>query len=364
MRRKLLVVLVIVLIIGATAFFLRNFLYIKIVLFLIKPSKDFAEVASPFPPDYSLADHWAALPDREDNADVLPAGDFIDNQAHALVDAFFIHPTTYYSRKGWNQPLDDRRANKYTDRRVLRNQASAYNGSARVYAPRYRQATLYSFLDNEGNGSRALDLAYEDVKHAFEYYLENYNSGRPIIIASHSQGSRHAIRLLRDYFSGKALREKLVAAYLIGWTESELGKHDAFPDIPVCGLPDQTGCWLTWNTMGEEADRSRISKSAVCVNPLTWMTDTAYAGQDLNLGGVVFSDEGAPAADVGIVSAQCSEGVLWISTPEQAGYSYMPMGRDNYHIYDYSLFYVNIRTNVQKRVAAYFSELDGTLPEQ
>ncbi len=41
----------------------------------------------------------------------------------------------------------------------------------------------------------AFDLAYEDLKTAFENYLKHYNKGRPIIIASHSQGSLHALRL-------------------------------------------------------------------------------------------------------------------------------------------------------------------------
>ena len=31
----------------------------------------------------------------------------------------------------------------------------------------------------------------------------------------------------------------------------------------------------------------------------------------------------------------------------------MPLGRDNYHIYDYALFYLNIRENVQNRVEAF-----------
>lgn len=35
-----------------------------------------------------------------------------------------------------------------------------------------------------------LELAYENIKCAFEYYMENYNDGRPIVVAGFSQGDR------------------------------------------------------------------------------------------------------------------------------------------------------------------------------
>lgn len=355
MKRKLLIAVAALLIAGVVAYAFRQFFIMKIVRLALKPPRSFEETATPPAPDYARAECWAALPDRKDNADVVPAGDFSDNQADAPVDVFFLHPTTFYSRKAWNQPLDDIKANDYTDNRVLRNQASVFNCCGRIYAPRYRQATLYSFMDRKGNGEKALQLAYEDVKRAFEYYLEHYNNGRPIILASHSQGSRHAIRLLDDYFTGSPLLQQLVAAYLVGWGGADTNSYERFPDIPVCEAADQTGCWMTWNSLGPEADRNRVIDSAVCVNPLTWTTDGTYAGTELNLGGIVFVEDRdkPPAPDIGVVSAQCVDGALMISRPEGKAYSYMPMGHDNYHIYDYGLFYVNIRENVERRVAAY-----------
>jgi hypothetical protein len=299
---------------------------------------------------------WAALPDRQDNADVVPTG-ATDNQATAAVDVFFLHPTTYYNRANWNQPLDDPGANEFTDKNVLRGQASSFNGSGRVYAPRYRQATLYSFRDKEGNREKALDLAYSDVKAAFQYYLENYNEGRPIILASHSQGSRHGTKLLEEFFAEEPLRSQFVAAYMVGWGGSPDKNEEEIAGIPVCDSPDQTGCWLTWNSVAKRDPESRISKDAVCVNPLTWKTDGEYAAHELNLGGVSFPEDEneTPEPDVGVVCAQCVDGVLVVSRPEVEGYSYMPMGKDNYHIYDYGLFYMNVRENVRERVEAYLA---------
>jgi hypothetical protein len=358
MKRKILYAAIcLVLILAVVGYIFRNALTWAVITLLIKPGGSFEEIGPPPAPDYSLPENWAALPDRKDNADVVPAGGASDNQATAAVDVFFLHPTTYYNGANWNQPLDDPGANEYTDKNVLRGQASSFNGSGRVYAPRYRQATLYSFRDKEGNGLKALDLAYADVKAAFQYYLDNYNEGRPIILASHSQGSRHGARLLEEFFAEEPLRSKLVAAYLVGWGGSSNREEGAIAGIPVCESPDQTGCWLTWNSVAKSVPGGRIGKDAVCVNPLTWKTDGEYAAHAINLGGVSFSEDEseAPDPDVGVVCAQCVDGLLVISRPEVEGYSYMPMGKDNYHIYDYGLFYMNIRENVRERVEAYLA---------
>jgi hypothetical protein len=79
-------------------------------------------------------------------------------------------------------------------------QASPFNQVARVYAPSYRQGIIKCFYDTTGTGEEALNFAYADVKRAFEYYMAHYNNGRPVIIASHSQGTRHARQLLERLF--------------------------------------------------------------------------------------------------------------------------------------------------------------------
>ena len=56
---------------------------------------------------------------------------------------------------------------------------------------------------------KKIDVAYADVKRAFDYYLENYNNGRPIIIAGHSQGSGHGMRILKEYFDDKPHSKKV-----------------------------------------------------------------------------------------------------------------------------------------------------------
>ncbi|MCW3125935.1 MAG: hypothetical protein JWO03_1593, partial [Bacteroidetes bacterium] len=161
----------------------------------------FDSMPAPPAPDYALAQNWAALPFHKDAADLVPQG--IESVADSLkqIDVFYIHPTTYNHGTTWNADVNDAAQNKIVDNRPVKYQATAWNGTCRVYAPRYRQAVLQSFFGpDKASGPKALDLAYMDVKRAFEYYLAHYNNGRPIVIASHSQGSYHARRLLKEFF--------------------------------------------------------------------------------------------------------------------------------------------------------------------
>jgi hypothetical protein len=153
----------------------------------------------PDAPDYGNDANWAALPSTVDSADIVPIAEWKNVQNEADVDVFFIHPTTYTGQPGqkhWNASLDDEKLNLKTDKYPIRYQATIFNGAGKVYAPRYRQAHLNCFYTKKTkDASEALELAYEDVKAAFQYYLLHYNNGRPFIIATHSQGTFHGKRL-------------------------------------------------------------------------------------------------------------------------------------------------------------------------
>ena len=97
-------------------------------------------------PGLHQPDYWAARPDKKDSADVQPNG-FSSNASVSKPVAVFVHPTTYVRGDHWNQPLDHAATNKTTDDTVMRDQASVFNGCCDVYAPRYRQATLFAFSD-------------------------------------------------------------------------------------------------------------------------------------------------------------------------------------------------------------------------
>ncbi|MFZ9159798.1 MAG: DUF3089 domain-containing protein, partial [Aquirufa sp.] len=150
--------------------------------------------------DYADPASWSALPNRFDAADLVPRKSlFQDNQANAKADVFFIHPTIFtYKPENeyvWNASMTDAALNVRVDSSTILNQATAFNAAGRIFAPRYRQAHYQAFVTEfKEDKAAALDLAYSDVKRAFDYYLAHHNNGRPIIIAGHSQGTVHATR--------------------------------------------------------------------------------------------------------------------------------------------------------------------------
>jgi Protein of unknown function (DUF3089) len=361
---------VLVLIACIAAFLNRDQIFMMIAFGKLKPEHSFTEAPPPAAPDYAVASSWAALPDRQDDADVLPGGDVQDRQSTAPVDVFFVHPTTFFGTGSWNQPLDDSATNQLTDTFVMRGQASVFNSCCKIYAPRYRQATIYSFMDKSGSGTSALQLAYDDVQRAFDYFIKHYNQGRPFILAAHSQGSLHLRTLLEKRITGTPLRERLVAAYPIGFgiDRDELAK--AVPDVPVCESAEQTGCVVTWNAIGPRVRKWADSSKSICVNPLTWRIDGAPADATLNIGGVSYAGtfegtladvkgvpqdyvDAKPILETGVADAQCVDGMLLVKEIHSQHYGARPMGKDNYHIYDYNLFHMNLRKNIETRVAKY-----------
>lgn len=198
-------------------------------------------------PDYSKLDFWAAHPWKWDPSDSVPAALRKTYSPDSSVDVFFVHPTTLYGKKDnrWNAPIDDAAINKKTDYSTILYQASVFNEQCRVFAPRYRQANIKAFFtEKKDTAARAFELAYMDVREAFEYYLEHFNGGRPIIIAAHSQGTVHAARLLREYFEGKNLFNRLVCAYLPGMPVPD----EYYTALPVCKDSLTTGCYCSWRS--------------------------------------------------------------------------------------------------------------------
>ena len=99
------------------------------------PQGSFDEARIPPVPNYSEPDNWAALPDLEDEADVLPADTLVDRQANAPIDVFFLHPTSYIGKRGdrnWNAAVSNQAVNERTDEGAIRFQASIFNGVGKV----------------------------------------------------------------------------------------------------------------------------------------------------------------------------------------------------------------------------------------
>ena len=321
----------------------------------VHPRQPFAAEQVPTAPNYSQDRYWAALPWQTDAADKTPDG-LSDEQAEAEVDVFFLHPPTYTGRKGeklWNGSVKDADLNERTLESPIKFQASIFNGTCRVFAPFYRQAHLHSyFTDDTLSAKRALDLAYDDVRRAFGYYLANHNQGRPIVIASHSQGTTHSIKLLQEFFDGQALQEQLVVAYIVGIPVLS----SAFESLEPCQDSTATGCYIAWRTYKRGYEPKQTATDIVVTNPLNWTLTEDYASAEENKGAVLRPfEEIIPAAS----DAQVYGPVLWASKPKFPG-SWLLLGK-NYHPGDMNIYYMNIRENVALRSDIF---LNGEVQEE
>lgn len=304
-------------------------------------------------PDYGNLDYWAAHPWKQDPSDSVPTP--LKNEARdSIADVFFLHPTTYILKrklKKQNADIDDQYINAKTDYSTILFQASVFNQQSRVFAPRYRQAHIFNFFSkNKEKTDRAFDLAYEDLKNAFVLYLKNWNKGRPIIIASHSQGSLLAERLLKEFFEDKPLQSKLVVAYIIGWPVPK----EYFSSLKICTDSLQTGCICSWRTFRKGFVPFYLKNengNSFVTNPLSWTSTNEYVSKQMNKGSVLtkFNTIYYQTTD-----AQISNGLLYVKKPKFP-WSFIYFTR-NYHIADINLFYLNIRENVRQRIGAYWKK--------
>lgn len=320
----------------------------------VKLTTRWSESTIPEEVNYALEANWAALPTKKDAADQVPKGSpYTDEQDKAEADVFFIHPTilTYTPKNEfvWNGSVQDDYLNALVDSTSILNQATIFNSAGRIYAPRYRQAHYHAFVTEfKEDKAAALDIAYTDVKKAFEYYLQHYNQGRPIIIASHSQGTVHATRLMKEFFDGKKLQDQLVSAYIIGIATPKT----MFQQIKPCENATQIGCFVAYTTFlqGYLPDwHPKTSTELVSTNPLTWSLDEKFANNKLNLGGVSYGFKWVK----NFADAQNHLGVLWINTPYVFGRQFVHI--NNWHKADMNLFYDAIRSNAKTRVSTFIS---------
>ncbi|MBC7937427.1 MAG: DUF3089 domain-containing protein [Rhizobacter sp.] len=327
-----------------------------VVLFTVAGCSSSKKIAQLVPlqkriPDYANLNDWAAHPWKWDPADSIPKPLRNSVYRDSVVDVFFIHPTTLTNKKdsSANADIDDVNLNHRTDYSSILLQASVFNEQSRVFAPRYRQAHYGNYVTADTiRSSNAFNLAYGDVKKAFEFYLQHYNGGRPIIIAAHSQGTQHAGRLIKEFFEGKVLMNKLVCAYIIGMPTPE----NYFAVLQPCRDSLSTTCFVGWRSFkkGYEGADYILKEDfkSIVTNPLTWTTNNSYAPKSLNKGTILikFNKISKP------VDAQVHENILWTSKPKFFGSMFLKS--KNYHIGDINLFYLNIREDVRRRIGLYW----------
>lgn len=307
--------------------------------------------------DYSDFSMWAAHPDLEDLADGVPIPELKSDQSNAEVAVFFVHPTTYVGKKRinnlWNAPIDNVDLNDATARGTIKQQASIFNAEAEVWAPRYRQAHIHTYypkkVSSPKRAKEIFDFAYTDVYNAFEHFI-NHIGDKPFIIAGHSQGAQHAIRLVKEEIDGRPLQNKMIAAYLVGMPLEK----DHFESIPICENPNQIGCFVTWRTYrkgGKPRGTWRNLDNIAVVNPITWTTDEQWSEKIDHKGLVV---GGYDHVLSGRTKARVAGNVLWVTRP-RFPWSWAWMTK-NYHIGDFNIFWMDVRENVVNRINVFLNK--------
>lgn len=361
-RRFLIFIFILILLFVAGAFAIFQFGQ-QVLISQATPQGHF-QAPSNDGPDYSDLENWVARPELANNPSMTTFTGGRPTPVTASGAAiFYIHPTTYLKRDRWNGPIDDPESRQRTDL-FARSQVSAFAASGAIWAPRYRQAAFGAFLLKNSDAEKALGLAYSDVSAAFDEFLKQNPDG-PIILAGHSQGALHLSHLLRDRIA--KFKGRLVAAYVVGWPLSTTADLAAM-NVAGCASPEETACVLSWQSFGSPANPDLIMdawagttgptrikrerKDMLCVNPLTGTKDGA-APPRANPGTLIptasFSSATLEADRVG---ARCDNGLLIVDGNIPALGPFALPG-NNYHVYDYALFWGAIRDDAARRLAAW-----------
>ena len=363
-RQFLVAVFILILLVVAGAFAIFQWGG-NVLLKSAEPTGHFQAAAAGNGPDYSDSANWLAKPgSANDPSRWLPEGMTADRVANAAV--FYIHPTTYLERDRWNASLRPGGDTEFRTNLFVQSQASAFNAAGEIWAPRYRQAAFGAFLMDNADARKALQLAYGDVAAAFDQFLKEAGN-RPIILAAHSQGALHLERLLREKIAGTPIASRIVAAYVVGWPISTTADLPAL-GLPACTRDDQTGCILSWMSFGDPANpdlvldsyehssgfsgAKRRREDMLCVNPISG-TENGVGAAEMNPGTLVPNADLMSASLVaGTVGAHCDKGLLVLDGRVPPLGPYVLPG-NNYHVYDYALFWGAIRRDSERRLAAW-----------
>lgn len=295
--------------------------------------------------DYSQKENWAYYAEGSGNE----------------VDLFLICPTVDMGEDGeYNMSMDDK-TTKENFLGALNMERGIYEDTATLYAPYYQQMTFPAYYLNEEQMKPYLEIAYRDVAAAFEYYFENLNNGRPIILAGFSQGSQLLLMLLEEYFDDPAYSDRLIAAYCIGWriTEDEIAQ---FPHLKMAQGEKDTGVIVSFNAEAPGVEESLIvpkNVKTLGINPLNWKTDSSPADRSLNEGACFTDYSGEIAQELPQLTGGYldeSRGTLRVTDVDPADYSNALFPDGVYHLFDYQFFFRNLQKNVAVRTECFLQE--------
>lgn len=338
----------------------------------LDPKTPYQTYVPPPAPDYAQPRAWALMP----NDPAHPTS------ADPPADVFFVHPTTFDGGRDWNDGIGDSRSNRFLVHTILPNYAGPFVRVGRLFAPRYRQASVFAQLTLHDDAREAREFAYGDVRRAFDFYLDHFNDGRPIVLAGVEQGATLVDRLAREEIAARpGLIKQIAAVYLID-TVALASDYGPSSPLPACQRRDQPRCVVGWTQswawdqadIRRTFDRSLVwddeghlqdihGRPILCVNPMYGFVTDAVAPARMNLGAANASDfewGARPAFLTRQVSAVCKQGILRVSRPSSP--SLKDSGGFTARLKEpgYNLFYADTEADALGRVAALAAERDAS----
>lgn len=275
-------------------------------------------------------------------------------------DVFLICPTVDVKDE-WNMSLSDEET-KASFLGALNMERGIYEEAARLYAPYYEQAAMKVYELSAVDREVYMELAYTDVSAAFSYYLENWNEGRPIILAGFSQGADMCYRLMMEYFDDEKLKAQLVAVYAIGWPLTEEMTKE-YPQLKAAQNETDIGVVISFECEDKSVADSFIVPAGtrmLSINPVNWRNDGTVASKEENIGACFTDYDGNIVSEVPALCGGYLEperGVMKVTDMSMEDYPAIVPGLPEgaYHIYDYQFFFRNLQENVNVRLKQYLS---------
>ena len=303
-------------------------------------------------------------PGGDDPCAWLPDGSRRTRSGNAAI--FYIHPTTYLERDRWNAPLDDGGDTEFRTKLFVQSQASASTAPGEIWAPRYRQAAYGAFLLNSADAQKALDLAYARRRRGVRPFLAEAGD-RPDHPCRAQPGRASPRAAAAEKVAGKPIARRIVAAYVVGWPISTAA------DLPALGLPACTAPRPDrLHPVVEELRRTR--QSDLVLEPGARPGSTG--GERRKRRTCCASTRSparrtAPPRPTPIRARWCRRADLTSATLAagqgrralrqglaDSTATIPPLGPfvlpgNNYHVYDYALFWGAIRRDAERRLAAW-----------
>ena len=146
------------------------------------------------------------------------------------------------------------------------------------YAPYYRHITLntWATLDEDIINERFHDVAFVDIKNAFNHFTTHFNQGRPFILAGFSQGGKAVVELIK--VMPEEVRKRMVAAYVLGYKVTPDDVKQA-PWLIAAKDSTDTGVVICYNSVSDVKYIKPVISApcAMCINPVNWRTDATPA---------------------------------------------------------------------------------------